>query len=321
MTEGDAAEDLAILARHRSACRNDVQHPLDRNGHRRVAQLRVACLVAEARRNAKGADRRRRRHANDRTNRELPLEYGERLCLSGLLQIGGRGIDDFGDDTASRRLDREDGRNERRLARGVRLDVEAFGKRHAQCQPCGVSGVHAVARGNRGQLGRRTPGLRVTGCGGQHQRAERKQDDGGNPCWHGVQSIRAALRAAPPRHSIRIPTTPARAASFPGARAILMTPRATQRKPGDRGVYSRRMMPAGMLKNRSFSAHWQVHNRRVPELHCSFCPHSAFRVRFSASGYSRDATSTARPIATTSSASATARSGSLRSTVRWRRTV
>ena len=65
-------------------------------------------------------------------DQELALEHGERLVLPGLREIDRGRKDDFVPGDAGGDVDREHGRNQRRVARLVRLRVQPFGERHLQ---------------------------------------------------------------------------------------------------------------------------------------------------------------------------------------------
>ena len=125
--------------------RDDVDRPLAVGGRRRVAEVRVARLVAQMKRDDELARRRGRRERELHADRERLLEHGERLVLAGLLEIGRRRKHDFLHRDAGRRVDRQLGRNQQRIARLVRLGVQPFGERHLERDARGVAARAALA--------------------------------------------------------------------------------------------------------------------------------------------------------------------------------
>ena len=190
MAEGDALEGVAVLFRNRRVGWHDAERPLRVRGGRRETQLRVARLVAEVSWQSDLARRSFRVDADGHSNRELPLEHGERLLLSHLLEVHGRRVDDLLDADAGRSIDGQNGRDERRVAWRIRLDVEAFGQRHAQRQHSGSAYSLAIGRGDRRNLGSRTLHLGIANRTGVHHGCEGEPNADMKPCCHHLQSNR-----------------------------------------------------------------------------------------------------------------------------------
>ena len=71
-------------------------------------------------------------HVESHADRELVLEDQQRLCLANLLGLGCLGEYDLLDADTFRGVDGEHCRNQRRIARCIGLDVEAFWKSHVE---------------------------------------------------------------------------------------------------------------------------------------------------------------------------------------------
>ena len=129
---------------HGSARRHDLDGPRRTRRRRREARGVITCLVTKAHRHLERARRNSRRKRELDADRKRPLEHGERLIHTDLLEIDRRRKHHFLHGDAHRRINRQLGRDQIRVARFVRLDVEAFGKadrqRAAQCVTgmCGV---------------------------------------------------------------------------------------------------------------------------------------------------------------------------------------
>ena len=182
MAEGDALESVAVLFCNRRVGWHHAERPLRVRGGWRETQLRVARLVAEVSWQSDLARRSLRIDADDDSNRELPLEHGERLLLSHLLEVHGRRVDDLLDADAGRSIHGQNGRDERRVAWRIRLDVEALGQRHAQREHSGSAGSLAIGRGDRRNLGSRTLHLRSANGTGAHQDREGEPGADMKPC-------------------------------------------------------------------------------------------------------------------------------------------
>ena len=105
-------------------------------------------------------------------DREAALEDGQRLIGADLLEIDGRRKHDLGHRHACRRVDRELGWNQQRIARLVRLDVKAFRKRDLQRDADVGSRVHAVGVDKRDDVGLDAAKLRA-GSGRQAEPRDR----------------------------------------------------------------------------------------------------------------------------------------------------
>ena len=87
------------------------------------------------------------------------LEHGERLWEARLLEVGRLGKDDLGDANAGGRVERELRRDQRRVARRIRLNVELWWKPHLHRGTGGAAGAD-FRLDERGQLGPRAAELR-----------------------------------------------------------------------------------------------------------------------------------------------------------------
>ena len=176
-----AGEDIAVRPRAgRGAGGRDAHFPLEGRGLRCEAEAVVAGLVAKAAGNHQFAlgciigDRQfGARH-------ELVIEDRQGLGLASLREIGWRRVDQVTDRHAGRRLDGQHGRDQRRIARCIRLHVQAgrqlHGQRHSRRRPDG----HDGRRGVRGDVCLRPPHL----CGRRRADAghdEQQQDGAGAP--------------------------------------------------------------------------------------------------------------------------------------------
>ncbi len=108
-----------------------------------------------------------------RADGELALEDGQRLFLALLFQVDGGRIDDLGDGDAGGRVDGQHGRDERRIARRVRLGVQALRQRDLQREADARAGAGGRRLDERRDGGLRTLDLRP-------QRRHGKDDDGGD---------------------------------------------------------------------------------------------------------------------------------------------
>ena len=88
VTERDRGEDGIAWPSGRRRRRGDVHRPLQIRGRRRIAEVRVAGLIAQVggKHQIAGWNGRGERHLD--ADRELALEDGERLILAGLFEIG-----------------------------------------------------------------------------------------------------------------------------------------------------------------------------------------------------------------------------------------
>jgi hypothetical protein len=142
-TERDAIEQLRRVGirRNRRGRGNHVERPFHVGGDRCVAQVGVAGLIAQMCGHVDRALRDIRSERQTDPDQELALEHGERLVLPGLCEIDRRRKDDFVPGDAGRDVDAEHGRNQRRVARFVRLRVQSFGERHLQGEADAVPGA------------------------------------------------------------------------------------------------------------------------------------------------------------------------------------
>ena len=135
--------------------RNDPQRPAGRERDRRITDLLVARLIAQRRRQRDVAGRNVGTDRELQADREIPFEDGERLIGPFLPQILRHRVDDLGHGDAAWRPHRQHDRDEERVARLVRVGVEALGEPDLQDRPGGGSGMRAVVFDEGRQLSRR----------------------------------------------------------------------------------------------------------------------------------------------------------------------
>jgi hypothetical protein len=99
------------------------------------ADLVVTGLVAEPSRNREIAEGDAGVELHLGPHDELVVEDGKRFGFALEGEVRRLGINQIGDANASRHFDREHGRDERRVAWAVGLNVELLGQRHRQRQP------------------------------------------------------------------------------------------------------------------------------------------------------------------------------------------
>ena len=151
------------------AGRDYAQGPLGSRDRRLKAHLVVARLVSKTRRDHEVAHRHITGNLDFCPDDEFMLEHGERLGLAFLFEIGGMRVHELADPDARRGLNRQHGRNQRRIARLIRLNVQALGKRHGEGHACGL------ARSNRGRLYKGSHGGARTTLGQYPGQALRQQ--------------------------------------------------------------------------------------------------------------------------------------------------
>ena len=100
------------------------QRPENVSRDRCVAEPVVAGLIAEARRYLHSSDWRCRRNIEPNTDRELVLEYQQRLRLADLIELGRRRENDLADGHSLWRVHGQNRWNKRRVSRRIRLDVK-----------------------------------------------------------------------------------------------------------------------------------------------------------------------------------------------------
>ena len=110
----------------------DIQRPADVSGRRWITEPIITRLIVQLRGDFDCTGRHAGSDLELHANRKLVLEDGERLRLADLFEIGRLWKHDLRRVNAGGRIDRQDGWNECRIARCVRLDVKTFGKRDEQ---------------------------------------------------------------------------------------------------------------------------------------------------------------------------------------------
>ena len=112
--------------------RDDVERPLRVGGGRRVAEVRVARLIAQVRAARRSSRRRARARSRAARRSRTPLE--DRAAADPGRPASGRSTAERRSRhrDAGRRVDGQLGRNQQRIARLVRLGVQPFGQRHLE---------------------------------------------------------------------------------------------------------------------------------------------------------------------------------------------
>jgi hypothetical protein len=117
--ERNAVEQRVVGACDGRGCGNDAYSPLNVGGRRRITEVGVARLISQVSGDDDIAWRDRPGQRDAHADGELVLEHRQRLIDPGLLQVGGRGKHMLINGHARRRVDRQNGWDERRVARLV----------------------------------------------------------------------------------------------------------------------------------------------------------------------------------------------------------
>ena len=177
MAEPDAIQHVGVRGRHRRGRGHDVQRPARFGCRRHVAHRFVACLIAETRRHDNLAWLEVARQDETDADREVLFEHCQRLRLSDLFQVSRCRVHNFSDRDACRRLDCQHRGDEQRIARFVRLDVEARGKVHLQRGPQRGTRVDVLALDDGRDLGLDAAQLRLANVDRRREHTDDEQTD------------------------------------------------------------------------------------------------------------------------------------------------